>query len=199
MPTTVSELFAAANVRWMGSVAWRQPVPLNSGGVYVVSLAGTPESHPRLWARAPIDNNRVSEWLERVPELTIDGIASPSSLALVQRLSTFWLPDENVIYVGKATNLRRRVGEYYRTRLGDRRPHAGGHWIKTLAVLPRTFVHYGESKDPAASEALMLGRFVHGVSEETRQELGDPERPFPFANLEFPRVRKRHGLSKTTR
>lgn len=41
----------------------------------------------------------------------------------------------------------------------------------------------------------MLRAFCAGVSEETRASLHDPERPFPFANLEWPRgVYKRHGI-----
>lgn len=51
------------------------------------------------------------------------------------RLATFWLPDEVVLYIGLAgASVRKRVRQYYRTPLGDKRPHAGGWWLKTLTV-----------------------------------------------------------------
>ena len=54
----------------------------------------------------------------------------------------------NVLYIGKAPKrnngkgLGNRVNEYYRTEYGARNPHAGGHWIKSLAKLENLFVYY---------------------------------------------------------
>jgi hypothetical protein len=40
----------------------------------------------------------------------------------------------------------------------------------------------------------MLMSFGTGVGIATRQRLGDPIHPFPFANIEGPTGRKRHGI-----
>jgi hypothetical protein len=112
------------------------------------------------------------------------------------RLASFWLRDEVVLYVGKATSLSQRVAQYYATPLGARRPHAGGHFLKTLSNLDQLHVHDAVSPDPPRSEHLMLEAFCAAVSTDTRNALHDPEHPFPFANLEWPAgTRKRHGVT----
>lgn len=141
------------------------------------------------------------QWIHRVPMLTLDGGRAPSADALTRRLGEFWLPDESVLYVGQtSTSLRQRIRQYYRTPLGDRRPHAGGHWIKTLSTLAETLVYYAESADPRTAESRLLQAFVDQVSASTKQALRDPNRPFPFANLEFPQGnRKQHGIANSKR
>ncbi len=50
------------------------------------------------------------------------------------RIGAFWLGDRIVLYVGKAaSSARRRVGQYYRTPLGARSPHAGGWFLSSPA------------------------------------------------------------------
>ena len=98
--------------------------------------------------------------------------------------------------MGKATSLSQRVAQYYATPLGARRPHAGGHFLKTLSNLDQLHVHDAVSPDPPRSEHLMLEAFCAAVSTDTRNALHDPEHPFPFANLEWPAgTRKRHGVT----
>jgi hypothetical protein len=138
----------------------------------------------------------LSRWIEAAPQMRLDN-AAPTVDLLSDRLGDFWLPDESILYIGKATALRGRIGEYYRTPLGARRPHAGGHWIKALSILEDTFVHFAVCAEPEVAEQDLLSAFVASVSSETRRALRDPEHPFPFANLEFPPgVRKRHGIAK---
>jgi hypothetical protein len=89
----------------------------------------------------------------------------------------------------------KRVGQYYRTPLGARKPHAGGWFLKLLTCPDDLTVHFAESDDPDIPESSMLGAFCNEVSDESRRALIDPDHPFPFANLEWPRgVRKRHGI-----
>jgi hypothetical protein len=99
---------------------------------------------------------------------------------------------------GMPTPLQSRIGAYYATPLGNRGPHAGGHWVKTLAVLSETFVHYAEVADCEKAETTLLRAFSTRVSPATRQRIGEPS--LPFANLEFPdgtrKQRKRHGIGK---
>ena len=199
MPSTVSELFAASEVSLQGVVPWGKSIPVTASGVYVISMAENPESGESLNLRAPLDREAIANWLERVPGLELDRQLRPQAEQILARLNSFWLPDENILYVGKATKLGKRVGQYYRTPLGKRSPHAGGHWIKTLSILSGLFVHYGESAEPLDSEFMMLGAFVRGVSGAAKNSLHDPNHPFPFANLEYPQgTRKVHGIGKAT-
>jgi hypothetical protein len=118
---------------------------------------------------------------------------------LCNRLAGFWLSDENVIYIGKATSLKTRIAAYYNTPLGNRGPHAGGHWVKTLslAVLNQVCVYFAETASPEDAEDRLLAAFSQRVSESTKKALYDPTLPIPFANLKF-RRRKMHGVSRST-
>ncbi len=104
------------------------------------------------------------------------------------------------MYVGLAgASVRSRVNQYYSTRRGARKPHAGGWFLKTLTILPDLWVYHAAADDPDGAERRMLGAFCAGVSDESRRLLFDPERPFPFGNLEWPRgTRKRHGIVGAT-
>ena len=92
---------------------------------------------------------------------------------------------EAVLCDGKAgTRVRSRVGQYDRTRLGARSPHAGGWPLKTLASLGRLQVHTARCDDPGKAEAAILAAFMCAVSEHVGPNLRDPSMPLPFANPE---------------
>ena len=113
-----------------------------------------------------------------------------------------WLADECVVYVGKAgetTGLKKRVGEYYSTRLGARSPHGGGWPLKALADIGSLWVHWGTSTRPKLAEQDMLASFVDHVSDRSKSTHIDPERCFPYANLEGPEGRKKHGITGAKR
>ena len=201
MPSTVSDLFEAVSLERTGIVPWLDSVPSNEPGVYIVSLSPEFYLNGRVFKQAPIDPAAISKWIGRVPRLELDKSPGPPPDELMKRIGEFWLPDESVLYIGQTTSsLRKRVRQYLKTPLGDRKPHAGGHWIKTLSILNETFVHFAKSPDPKGVEQELLQAFVDRVSRKTRNGLRDPERPFPFANLEFPPGnRKRHGIGKSKR
>jgi len=194
MPSTISDLFRAADLQLGGAVKWGEPVGCNQPGVYIVSLS--PDRG--LLANAPISQAAVKCWIARAPGLTLDG-KRPTAQELASRLSEFWLPDEAVLYIGCTTRpLRKRVRQYYSHVLGNPRPHIGGQWIKTLSVLDCLTVFWAPTETPYPVEACALKAFVNGMSEKTRMCLRDPDRPFPFANLEYPRGnRKNHGIKRS--
>src|SRR5579883_3304679 len=186
MPSTVTDLFESAGLRLAGGVRWKTPVPVQGSGVYVVSLSDNPSQGNGIVPRAPIDPPAVAAWLERVPLLQIDRVKCADFRELCDRLTGFWLGDENIVYIGKATSLQSRVGAFYRTPLGDRGPHAGGHWIKTLASLDTMRVYFAETSAFEDAEQILLAAFLRGTSAPIRKGLFDPALPLPFANLEFP-------------
>jgi hypothetical protein len=194
MPTTVREAFRAAGLEPDGVVPWGTPIDEPRAGVYVVSLTIQTDSLEGALAEAPLSMPAFELWLEVRAELTLDGARSDAVL-LAERVAGFWLPDEVIVYIGKAASLATRVGDYYTTPLGARRPHAGGYFVKLLSNLGDLYVHYAAGDDPAAAEDAMVQAFCAGVSEETLSALLDPAHPIPFANLEWPQgVRKAHGL-----
>lgn len=188
MPSTVQEIFGAADLAIDGSVTWGTKVPQVRKGVYSVALKQKLET-------CPISPAALEELMDARKELTLDG-QRPDIDALSERLAAFWLSDEVVLYIGLAgTSLQTRVGQYYRTRLGARSPHAGGWFLKTLFDLPALQVHYASCGEPQKCEEAMLASFSANVSEEARVALHDPDQPIPFANLEWPKRRiKKHRI-----
>jgi hypothetical protein len=190
MPIAPADLFARVGLTIKSAVPWGQKVPCDGPGVYAVCLSGDASRNSPVSPQAPLSLDRVREWIEYVPTFTLDGKAGPSAVAVARCLQTFWLPDETILYVGKATCLRARLDQFRRHRLGDRKPHAGGHWLKTLAVLPYLHVFFCECESVGQAEAKeheALGVFVGQVSAAARARLHNPELPIPFANREYPR------------
>lgn len=195
-------VFEAADLVPQGVVVWREQIRVDRSGVYVVALtAETAELTTQ--PAAPISSAAIRLLLGVRPELTLDG-RRPSPHELARRIAAFWLPDETIVYIGKATSLESRVGSYYRTTLGARRPHAGEWWLKVLEddTLAQLRVHYARVASPGLAEDKMMGAFCAGVSLATRAALPDTDHPFPFANLEWHtrgrKLRKRHGLRRAT-
>lgn len=186
---------AAAGLQPEGVVRWGELINSDEPGIYVVSLARDAHdvgSDPR---PAPIDLGAASTLLELRPELMLDG-SRPTVDELAQRIAEFWLEDEHILYIGLAADLHNRVNQYYGTPLGARRPHSGGWFLKTITGLDQVFVHWALTYDQLAAERAALGAFVSSVEPHTLEQLRDPERPFPFANMEWPAgTRKRHGIT----
>lgn len=197
MPSTVTALLDAAHVKHLGAVPWRSPVPTDRPGVYLIARTADPGT--AVTAPVAIDNRAIRQLLARRPELLVDEQRASEDM-LAQRLTSMWLPDEPVIYVGLAgTSLATRIGQFYSTRLGARSPHAGGWPVKCLANLSQTWVHFAECDDVKTAEQNMLQAFVKAVSPQSAAEICDPDLPLPYANLEFidatgRRHMKRHNI-----
>lgn len=199
MPSTVRQVFASFDLKIQGAVRWGTPVPERKPGVYVVALAEQADRVAGTLRRCPLDRRQLDALLGVRPELELDG-KRPMAAALARRLSDFWLPDETILYVGLSSRpLRTRVGEYYRTPLGARKPHAGGWWLKTLKPLPRFSVYYAATADYVDAEDELLRYFARNVSDQSRRALRDHERVMPFANLkDADDLIKAHGISGAT-
>ena len=172
-----------------GPVPWDRPVPPVGAGVFVVELASP-------LATAPIELTRVGKWLERVPDLRLDG-ERPTSRALAARLAAFWLPSQPVLYVGSSTaSVGRKAAAIRETVLGDRRPTSAGHWLATLRLPAGTRVWWAATSATEEYEDALLAAFADGVTEEERAALPDTATVLPFAVLARPTgERKRTGLS----
>jgi hypothetical protein len=199
VPSTIASLLEAAALRATGMVPWGAQVAEARPGVYAVALTEEVDRVVGVLQECPVSLGALETLMSLRPELRVDG-QRPTVEALAARLRGCWLPDEVVLYIGKMDQpLRQRVGQYYRTVLGAKGPHAGGWFIKTLGSLAELRVHYVACDEPEQRESMMLTAFVDQVSPGTRAALHDPDLPVPFANLELHAdgrlIRKRHGIS----
>lgn len=187
-----SDLLEAIGFKAEGCGAWGESPRLNGPGVYLVEWQEQVQT-------APISLPNVAAWLARVPSLRLDGVR-PKAAELAGRLARFWLPSQRVIYVGKASrSVRKRVGDYFDTPLGDARPHAGGHWVQTLNGLEHAVVYWCATRTPEADEMRLLKAFAGRVSSIEAAQLHDPKLILPFANKELePGQRKSHGIEGST-
>ncbi len=181
---TAASLFRTVGLLADGPTVWGRPVPAQGPGVFILELS-TP------LATAPIELTRVGKWIERVESLRLDG-ERPTSKALAARLASFWLPSQTVLYIGATdASVGRRVASIGATELGDRRPNAGGHWLKTLRSLDGVKVWWSLTSATEEYEDALLAAFADGVPAAERDALADTAVVLPFANLRRPTGERR--------
>ncbi|MEX0887567.1 MAG: hypothetical protein WD009_14135 [Phycisphaeraceae bacterium] len=196
MPISASRLMTTIGFAVEGQTAWGVAPPASNPGIYLVSLNAHAERTDAARPAAPVCEQAVAQWVAHVPELELDGKPSPAVSDVVACLQGFWLPDESILYIGKATSLAQRLTQFFRHRLGNRSPHAGGHWIKTLDCLDTLHVHYctcGSVAEAEAAETRALDAFADQVSPASRAALVGVRVPIPFPN----RVCPTHGRKQT--
>jgi hypothetical protein len=200
MSSSVSGLFAAVGLEPTGCVPSGTTVPETSTGVYVVALSSPADTIEGTYPDAPLDRAALDELCAVCPALTLDGMRRPAREQLADRIGSYWLPDEAVLYVGLAGQpLRTRVRQYYNTPLGAAKPHKGGWWLKTLSVLADLHVHFAATADLKDAKENMLRAFAASVSNDSRNRLRADEPVMPFANLRDGDWRRRnHGVAGAT-
>lgn len=199
MPLSIKDLFSYFKINDYKQISWGHHFNENKSGIYIVSTGNKIEANIDALAYPNFNEETITRWIQKCPKLTIDG-RSPTPLLLRKRLTEFWLPDENILYIGKADKrksghgLSSRINEFYNPDIGKTR-HSGGHWVKTLNNLSKTSIYYFHCPDPKGQEEKMLEFFMQNVSEATLRILRDQDLPLPFANLQFkPGKIKKHGL-----
>jgi hypothetical protein len=128
-----------------------------------------------LFEKASIEMRGPVPWLTPVPE-TASGVyvitlLQPLAVS-IEKLSEPERSRRNagqeIIYIGRATSLHRRIRQFYRHEYGRRSPHRGGQAVKLL--VDPIQVYWGTAPDCALAEHCMIEAF--------RSEVGD----LPFAN-----------------
>jgi transcription elongation factor GreA len=188
---SASELLKGLGLLVDGPQLWGRPVAGRSPGIFVVELPnGLPD--------APIDIVAIRKWLERVPQLTLDG-EKPTAEAVAKRLHEFWLADEPVLYIGRSSKqVGARINSIYATPLGDARPSSGGHWLKTLSVLTELRIWWSDTSAHEEYEDALLAE-VATRNEALGRDAAAGEL-LPFANLiTSDGVPKSHGLLNSLR
>ena len=129
--------------------------------------------------------------------MQIDG-EEATSKAVAARLAAFWIPSTSVLYIGTSQqSMAARVGAIERTALGDRRPYAGGNWLKTLTGLERARVWWAGTDATEEYEDALFSAFAAAIPEADRERAATtPTVVLPFANLRSTGgERKAHGLT----
>lgn len=203
MPITVKDIVEKVGLssESIKQVQWGNPVNNTKEGIYIVSMSESPsENEPHTCKRIPISIDLLRNWMTH-GEFKIDNKITNDVTLIKQRLSKFWLTDENIIYIGKAPlrkkggGIGNRIREYYDTLIENHSPHAGGRWIKVLKNLNNMFVYYIECDHSSDVEAELLDIFGDQISKDNKNRLGDSRNFLPFANLENgKKSRKKHGL-----
>jgi len=187
--TGAADLLRGIGLLADGPVRWGVPVPARRSGLYVVELAAP-------IASAPLELSTVGKWLERLPELRLDG-ERPTSKALAGRIASLWWPDTTVLYAGATErSIGGRVAALEAHVAGDRQPHPDGQWLHLLPSLDRFGVRLWWAETDAVEE--YLDAFFDAFAEGREAA---PSRPagalvLPWANTRRPTgERQAHGIS----
>jgi transcription elongation factor GreA len=172
-----------------GPALWGRPVRQAAPGVYVVELQ-EPVPSP------PLDLAAIGKWLERVPDLHLDG-ERPTSKDLQHRLNEFWLPSQPILFVGStAGSVAGRVAAIAKTVPGDRRPASSGFWLHFLRTLGDLRVWWAATDAAEEYEDALLDAFAAGVPDAERAALRDASVVLPWATLRAPSgARKATGIT----
>ena len=162
--TSASDLLRSLDLLVDGPARWGSTVNSRKPGVFIVELPGGAPT-------APIDGTAVRRWIERVPDLMLDG-ERPSPQELGRWLANLWLPNEPILFVGRsAKGIGARVSAMQVTSLGDSQPYSGGNWLKALSVATDLRVWWAETNAHEEYEDAVLDTVA-------RRSGG-----LPFANL----------------
>jgi transcription elongation factor GreA len=175
-PRSAVALLRSLDLMPDGPTRWGEPVRSRDPGVLLVEMAGRVDE-------APIDVKAVKAWIERVPGLLLDG-ARPAPTQLADRLASFWLPQETVLYVARTSkSLGARAASLFGTPLGDRRPHPGGHWLWTLLERDKLRIWWAETSSPEEHEDALFDAVTADVDAATAERLRTFGPVLPWANL----------------
>ena len=159
-----------------GPVLWGRPLT-GGPGVFIVEL-------PAPAAKVSIDPNAIREWIGRAPDLKLDG-KTPTVAELQSRLASFWVPDQQILYVGSSQKgVGPRLAGMFKTPLGERRPQPAGYWLKTLHDLGKCRIWWAPAPDPDLYEDMLIDAFVKATG------------TLPYAVLATPSGEHRsHGIT----
>ncbi len=172
-----------------GPAPWGRPVRHAGPGVFVVELPA-PQAAPSL------ELALVGKWLERVPDLTLDG-ARPASKDLQHRLAAFWLPSQPVLLIGGSSgSVAGRLSAMAKTVPGDRKPAWTGFWLHFLRNAADLRVWWAATTDPELYEDALIDAFASHVPEAEKRKLPGEAMAMPWAVLRTPSgIRKPTGIA----
>jgi transcription elongation factor GreA len=187
--STAADLLRSLGLSVDGPARWGSSPNARTPGIFAVETSRPTDA-------APTDIVAIRGWIERIESLRLDG-ERPTPTVLDRRLGEFWVPGQRLLYVGRSEkSLAARVKALYATDLGHRRPHGGGHWLKTLREPASLVVWWAETDAGEEYEDALLSAFAAAVPEAVRDALPRPEPLLPWANLDSPSgARRETGIT----
>jgi len=196
MPVTVKEIFSKVGLEAPPAIKWKNPIPTDDNGVYVVSLSNDASKNNGIHSACEISEEIFDNWKSLSPELNVNGAVSKKIIEA--ELNQHWKPRENILYIGESTSetngLGKRVKQFYDHSVGRKGPHTGGYWIKLLSQLENLFVYHAKCKNPRDTEFKMLMFFIEQTTGKSFYELEELGSHLPFANLKVD-FQKKHCIS----
>ena len=103
MPITIKQLVEEVGLPPIAIkvVKWNTPIDCKKGGVYIVSLSENAELN-RTIEEVPISMTILEAWIQKLGYFTIDKEETRDAEVIKGRLAEFWIPNENILYIGKA-------------------------------------------------------------------------------------------------
>jgi hypothetical protein len=121
-----------------------------------------PMSVEDLYALASVTQTGVTRWGDDVPSklsgvyvISTEAVLSGSELPEEER--AYWVPDQTIIYIGRAKQLRRRLRQFRRHIYGRTSPHRGGQAILLLDCAKT--ITWAEVPDYGKAEAALIEAF----------------------------------------
>jgi hypothetical protein len=131
---TVAQLFKEAGLKPSGPVPWLQSIEERQAGIYVMSTVSCPSEICETIDVSYLESSELSRWNQLQP----------------------------VVYIGRATrSLKKRLGQFYRHKLGKRSPHAGGQAVKRLKC--SLWVYWAPTEKPIEVERALIDAFAAKV------------------------------------
>jgi hypothetical protein len=121
-----------------------------------------PMSVEDLYALAGVTPTGVTRWGDDVPT-KLSGVYVISTETLLpgsevpESERTYWAPDQKIIYIGRAKQLRRRLRQFRRHVYGRTSPHRGGQAILLLDCAKT--ITWAEVPDYGKAEAALIEAF----------------------------------------
>ena len=161
-----------------GPAPWGRPISYAGPGVFVVEIsAPLPTPH--------LDLALVGKWLERVPDLRMDG-ERPTSKDLIHRLASSWVPSQQVVLVGSTTgSVGGRLSAMAKTIPGDQKPAWTGFWLHFLRGVDLR-VWWAATKLAEEYEDALVDAFAAGVPASEVAALRGGSAVMPWASLKSP-------------
>ena len=192
---TVKQLFDNFGLKIFEHLKWGEKPSYNYGAVYVVSTADNPNRNLNGPEVPEFDEEAFENWKKNNPKVAIDNISQPANNQFILQLLSHWKQKENILYIGKASNLKKRIGDFYSHKIGKSSPHAGGQWIKALKDIDQLFIYCAKTDYPEVTEFKLLLKFAELLSGKPFEQIDNPGKYFPFANIKID-LYKEHGFTK---
>jgi hypothetical protein len=144
-------------------------------------------SAEELFREAGLFSSGAATWPEKIsesgPGVYVISIADLADIQFDERFETkrcYWNPHQEIIYIGRARRLSRRLHQFYGHKHGNRSPHRGGQDILLLHC-PK-MIQWAVVDDHADAERCLLEAFERAVG----------QKPFgnrvPSARISVPRA-----------